>query len=124
MHAADLQYGQGNGYVCLELACAILWIQAHREDPNAVVCVLQEAQQRVLLASLGQWASPRLALVCFVAHVARQPAGGRTRLGKDINIGHRTDGATCFTGERPDKERLGYRVRRYTGGETTRTSAA
>ena len=34
---------------CLELACAILWAQAHLDVPDAAFCALPDAQRRLLL---------------------------------------------------------------------------
>ena len=36
----------------LELACAILWVQAHRGDPDRALCGLSDAQRRSLLHGL------------------------------------------------------------------------
>ena len=50
---ASYEAGKSHSGARLELACAILWAQAHIDDPAAAFCVLPDAQRRLLLTGLG-----------------------------------------------------------------------
>ena len=43
-----------------EQACAILWAQVHKDDPDPSFSALSDAQQRQLIDALGLDARPRL----------------------------------------------------------------
>ena len=50
---ASYEAGKSHSGARLELACAILWAQAHIDDPASAFCVLPDAQRRLLLTGLG-----------------------------------------------------------------------